>query len=650
MPPEEDVGAGPLQQIDESEPYATIHNDGGTIWAGYVSTGQPVLSVVEGAELIPYVNRGHAIYTLDAPNQVLISLTGNNSSSHDDDLAPVEDGYIFGNIQISDDDAIVVSDGKTWFDGIINDEVPYLGSLDIVDDGNLLLLYRNNGPSGAYVDNFFMDDTGTLGIELRADPYEHPFVNANEATIDGRLNVVYQADLYDDLTIYHGVVKADENLLYGEFDEVTDNSALLITSQLFDEGDGTYDEIDVGVERIAFGDVLGLTKNQQAVGDAIENVYDDLYDGSPEFENLVAHLFTFDDEEYPIQLNSLSGSEYAQYLQSVIWSTSQMNRTITQRMECDGAWAANMQTASIDGQTIQPVADVVATPAGCFEPGRVSLWADVGGSWNKQDGDKNAPGYDEDQYAVMVGADYAFDDSFYMGIAVGYLDSDMDFKWFGNKIDYDGIQLALYGGYDDTENYIRGILSYGSYNGDSHRYVSVEPSNPIDPSGSPDSDVLSFYGELGHRFGIGGETQLTPFAGLSLAQGEIDGFTEKDPEGTGAALRIHSSDGNSVASLLGLRLGGDWMFGSGVFTPDVSVAWMHEFDDTYQTVKASFADGPSGADFKVIGAKTARDSAVVNVGGTFGLTEGVDFSLIYDGRFSSDYSANALIGRIGVKF
>ena len=48
--------------------------------------------------------------------------------------------------------------------------------------------------------------------------------------------------------------------------------------------------------------------------------------------------------------------------------------------------------------------------------------------------------------------------------------------------------------------------------------------------------------------------------------------------------------------------------------------------------------------------KTARNSAVINVGGTFGITDGVDFSVIYDGRYSSDYSANAVIGRVGVKF
>ena len=99
-----------------------------------------------------------------------------------------------------------------------------------------------------------------------------------------------------------------------------------------------------------------------------------------------------------------------------------------------------------------------------------------------------------------------------------------------------------------------------------------------------------------------------------------------------------------------MRLGGIWLFGNGVFTPDVSVAWMHEFDDTRQTVKASFADAPPGANFKVVGSETARDSAVINVGGTFGITEGVDFSVVYDGRYSSDYSASAVIGRVGVKF
>ena len=46
---------------------------------------------------------------------------------------------LIGPFPISDDDVI---GGKTWFDGIINDEVQCLGVREIVEDGNLLLLNR----------------------------------------------------------------------------------------------------------------------------------------------------------------------------------------------------------------------------------------------------------------------------------------------------------------------------------------------------------------------------------------------------------------------------------------------------------------------------------------------------------------------------
>src|SRR5262249_31102548 len=157
---------------------------------------------------------------------------------------------------------IVVSEGKTWFEGTINPDFEFEGSLEIIDGGNLLLLNRAYGPSSAFVDIFVMDETGTLGIEVNANPDDHPTVIANEVSLAGRLNVVYQADLYDDSFVYDGVVQANTlNAFDGQFDEITDNSALLLSSQVINE---LTEDIDVQVERIAFGDVLGITKNQQA--------------------------------------------------------------------------------------------------------------------------------------------------------------------------------------------------------------------------------------------------------------------------------------------------------------------------------------------------------------------------------------------------
>ena len=102
--------------------------------------------------------------------------------------------------------------------------------------------------------------------------------------------------------------------------------------------------------RTAFGAVPGLTQNQSAAGGGIEAVYSKLpgpgVDPSTTnaFDQLVSKLFTIDNAaDYATVLDQLAGAQYAQQLQSVIWSTRELNQTITDRMECliDGtSWQA----------------------------------------------------------------------------------------------------------------------------------------------------------------------------------------------------------------------------------------------------------------------------------------------------------------------
>ena len=88
---------------------------------------------------------------------------------------------------------------------------------------------------------------------------------------------------------------------------------------------------------------------------------------------------------------------------------------------------------------------------------------------------------------------------------------------------------------------------------------------------------------------------LTPFVGITVASAELGSFTERDPKHTGIALRVSSNDENSVASVLGLRLSGSW----GAFMSQLAMGWEHEFEDTFQTVNATFASAPSGSNFRV---------------------------------------------------
>ena len=89
----------------------------------------------------------------------------------------------YGDIELGDEDEIIVSDGKTLFDGVVNPEDEgedglHTGELTIngpgVDEdgidraGGTLVLLQNEeeGPSEVHVREFNLDEGGTLMVEL----------------------------------------------------------------------------------------------------------------------------------------------------------------------------------------------------------------------------------------------------------------------------------------------------------------------------------------------------------------------------------------------------------------------------------------------------------------------------------------------------
>lgn len=648
---------------------SVINNEGGAIWAA-VSTDAG--TTIHRGDAIS-TRGGFASYagypTIEAYNAVEINLQGGGDGSIGKDfviehnlasglvqtalMGDANWGYVYGNIQITADDTVNVTDGVTIFDGVVNAGTePGVGTFNVNDGGKLVMVQnRTDGASVVNVAEFNMDSTGTLVYELSADaePGAYAQVIAGTANVDGgNLVALYHNDLYADRTVYDNVIAADA--LTGSV-SVEDNSPLLITKAVND-GDNN---IDLLVKRVAFNDVAGLTSNQKAVGGAIEKVYNKL-DGKSDFSRMVANMFTLDDSQYKNVLGQLSGAEYAQHLQSVLWSTRAINHIVSERMECtDGAaYVKTSDAAKVGDKSVVPTADAPMGSAGCFQPGQASVWARGFGQWNNLSGDNNAPGVNEDQYGFLFGADYAFNEDLFLGVAGGYFNSNGNFDdWYGRDgaaINYDGLQLAAYGGYDNSVYYLRGVVSYGSYQGDSERSFDFPGSSPVRLSGDPSSDTWSFYGETGYRFAVGGMGSLTPFAGLSIATASLNGFTEDQSEGNAAALEIHDSNANSVASVLGARFEANVPMGSGVFTPAVSVSWMHEFDNTAQEVNMSFAGAPSGADFTVKGSEVARDSVLLDAGAKFSVNDAVDFGVFYNGQYNADYTSNAVTARIGYKF
>jgi trimeric autotransporter adhesin len=504
-----------------------------------------------------------------------------------------------------------------------------------------------DGPSRVFIDTFTIED-GTIAYQLtpRTATGTYSQVFADTANLGGTLEAQYLPGFYGDKSFYDNIIEAgDRNGT--TFDAVEDNSLLLKTQEIY-QGDN----VDLTVTRTPFDQIKGLSKNQDSAAGGIENIYGKLPGAGVDpattnpFAQLVANLFLISDkQDYAALLDQLSGSQFAQELQSVLWSLRPLNESITDRMDC-----------GLNHSNIAPVArgyDDKAVggyePLGCFTPGQVQVWARVWGGWNNNDGDVNAPGYDEQQWGVWGGADYALGDTVVVGVAGGFFSSDMDFERFGGvsggSIEYDGGQIAGYAGWDNAVWYNRAIVSGGFYDGESHRNFALN-SPAVDPSGSPDADAVSFYNEAGRRFAVGSNVTLTPFAGITVAHAELDGFTETDRQKTGAALRVSGSDADSVASILGLRLNAIW----GAFKPQVAVGWEHEFDDTSQIVKVSFAGAPSGSNFKVVGTDLGDDALVVDAGAAYTVGPASDISVRYVGRFLDDYDAQSVMGRWTYKF
>ena len=166
----------------------------------------------------------------------------------------------------------------------------------------------------------------------------------------------------------------------------------------------------------------------------------DVFKGTNKFDQLVATLFTIDNAHtFGQALDQLSGAQFAQELQSVIWSTREINKTIAGRMDCmlDSVAVYGANGGGADAQGGGADMPVKAPPrplpvyTGCFVPGHWTVWAQGHGSWNHDDGDSNAPGYKETQYGAYIGADYALTPNWFIGIAGGYFNSNMNFDQFG---------------------------------------------------------------------------------------------------------------------------------------------------------------------------------------------------------------------------
>jgi outer membrane autotransporter protein len=211
------------------------------------------------------------------------------------------------------------------------------------------------------------------------------------------------------------------------------------------------------------------------------------------------------------------------------------------------------------------------------------------GLFGHRDAQGDRLGYDYDGYGVMTGVDLKLSPEWIVGVAGGYLRSDLDYNQALGTATIDTARIGPYAGATFGRWLLDASVSFGYHWIDSTRAVDVPGLGAANATANYNAYDISSYLGLGYRFHPTKRINIIPMASVDYTYFDNQSFTESGgPAGT--SLAVASTGINSLRSSLGVGAN-TWFRTSGVkVVPEISMAWVHEFFDNNK-ISATFADG-----------------------------------------------------------
>ena len=244
------------------------------------------------------------------------------------------------------------------------------------------------------------------------------------------------------------------------------------------------------------------------------------------------------------------------------------------------------------------------------------VWASVGGSHSRIDGDGNAAKSTLNGPDVSVGYDARLADGWLAGMAMRYSFKELDINARRSDADIHSFTVGLYGGkeFDLGPGTMR-LTATGAYT----RH-EVESSRTTSPGGIK-QNLEADYGanswqaalEAAWLVPVSESLFLEPFARVGLDHLRINGFSET---GGNAALRKKTEKDTQVASVLGLRA---TLPLHEIVDLDAEVGWQHTYGSLRPESDFVFREGSDI--FTIRGNSASRDEALVNLGLNFKVTD-----------------------------
>jgi uncharacterized protein YhjY with autotransporter beta-barrel domain len=214
-----------------------------------------------------------------------------------------------------------------------------------------------------------------------------------------------------------------------------------------------------------------------------------------------------------------------------------------------------------------------------------------------QFGDKDATlresEYDFDTIELTAGADYRFTDNLFLGFALGYGKTDLEFSDAAGSLDTQNLAASIYGSYYVANKfYLDSIFSYGDADHDLVRnivYTDVNGAVNEIATGGAGGKQTTFGLGFGYDFQRGGLI-VGPNLGVYYFDVEVDEFAE---EGTsGLELEYSSQSVDSLTLNVGLHASYVFNRSWGVLIPHFRGDYVREFKNSSQIIQANFVNDP----------------------------------------------------------
>jgi len=478
---------------------------------------------------------------------------------------------------------------------------------------------------------FTQTAAGTLGLRVDSAGNVDQLA-ATTANLGGTLRALVQPGLYGATTSYSSVVAA--TTLNGQFAQVSSSSP-------FFNATATYNatSVDLTLTRYGFGSAPGETHNQQQVGAALEAGYSTGLTGALAtfYGNLLAATSTG-------VLDQLSGEGTTGVQNTAFLAGALFNTTLTQQMD---AWrSGNRAGIPADGAPLgyaaekthpaQPILAMVTKAPPVHAP-TWNAWGSAFGATQSLKGDASTGSADLDDRAVggAVGFDVMVGPDLLVGLGVGGSSSHFDVSDRATSGSLDGGHVGAFAMRRWGSAYLAGLISYAHFNNETTRTIGGVGTSET-ATGSFSSNPLGARLEVGNTWTYG-QTNVTPFAAIQMSRLWQDGYTEASTTATGApgilGLTYQSVVVDSVPLSLGAQFDGRLAVASGMLSPYLRAAWVHEFRPA-RTIDAAFTSIPAQP-FTVDGARAAGDVAKIDAGARLALNSRAGVFAGFNGEFSS---------------